>query len=127
MITLNFHPGFISALDSGEKTRTIRKNTKLKPGDVFSLGVTVCSGEKKIRDVTCTRVCPVVIDSLNVFLDGEVLYPGHTPAYAGSPDSDSYDYDFARADGFDSFSDMVDFFEELYGLPFEGQLIEWKL
>jgi hypothetical protein len=55
------------------------------------------------------------------------LYAGDAPAYQGGVQPDQYDGDFVRADGFDNFSDMADFFAKHYGLPFEGQLIEWKL
>jgi hypothetical protein len=64
---------------------------------------------------------------LGIVLDGRPLYAGDAPAHQGGPQPETYDGDFARADGFDSLSDMVDFFEKQYGLPFHGQLIEWKL
>ena len=28
-------------------------------------------------------------------------------------------------DGFDSFAEMLEWFEKTHGLPFEGQLIQW--
>lgn len=131
MVAINFKPEFVCAIDGGEKRRTIRKVRKSgnpepgKPLQLFTgLRTKAC---EKIRDVTCTRVRPVLINHMGVVLDGRHLWAGDAPAYQGGPQPDYYDGDFARADGFDCFGDMVDFFEKQYGLPFEGQLIEWSL
>jgi hypothetical protein len=131
MVAINFKPEFVFAIDGGSKRRTIRRVRKTgnpEPGKPLQLftGMRTLSCEK-IRDVTCTRVRPVVIDHMGVKLDGRQLFAGDSPAYLGGPDADHYDGDFARADGFDSFSDMKEFFEKQYGLPFDGQLIEWSL
>lgn len=131
MVALNFKPEFVYAIDGGEKRRTIRQVRKAgnpEPGKPLQLytGLRTKSCEK-IRDVTCTRVRPVEIDHIDVVLDGRPLFAGDAPAYQGGPDPERYDGDFARADGFDSFTSMVEFFEKQYGLPFKGQLIEWSL
>ena len=44
----------------------------------------------------------------------------------GGPQPEAYDSDFARADGFDSFSDMVEFFEKQYGfaVPWPANRVE---
>ncbi|MCH7761968.1 hypothetical protein IIA15_11310, partial [candidate division TA06 bacterium] len=34
--------------------------------------------------------------------------------------------ELARADGFESVADLVDFIRETHGLPFEGTLIGWS-
>lgn len=131
MVALNFKPDFVIAIDGGQKRRTIRRVRKAgnpEPGKPLQLytGLRTKACEK-IRDATCTRVRPVTIDHTGVILDGRNLYAGDSPAYQGGPDAERYDGDFARADGFDSFSGMAEFFEKQYGLPFEGQLIEWTL
>ncbi|MHC2867939.1 hypothetical protein ACVIYH_009072 [Bradyrhizobium diazoefficiens] len=82
---------------------------------------------EKIRDVTCTRVRPIEISHMGIVLDGKPLIAGDAPAHLGAPDAEQYDGDFARADGFGNFGEMLDFFDRQYGLPFEGQLIEWSL
>jgi hypothetical protein len=131
MVALNFKAEFVELIDGGEKCRTIRQVRKAgnpeagKPLQLFT-GLRTKSCEK-IRDATCTRVRPVKIDHMGVNLDGRQLYAGDSPAYQGGPDAEQYDGDFARADGFDNFSNMVEFFEKQYGLPFNGQLIEWSL
>lgn len=72
-------------------------------------------------DVICTSVRPVEIYRYGFILDGHECYPGYGLTFQ----LEDRDGDFARADGFESFSDMVDFFGKQYGLPFKGQLIEW--
>lgn len=131
MVAINFKPEFVFAIDGGHKRRTIRRFRKTgnpevgKPLQLYT-GMRTLSCEK-IRDVTCTRIREVEIDHVGVKLAGKPLYAGDAPAYQGGPDAESYDGDFARADGFDSFTDMVEFFRKQYGLPFKGMLIEWSL
>jgi hypothetical protein len=131
MVAINFKPEFVIAIDGGTKLRTIRRVRKAgnpEPGKPLQLFTGLRTKHcEKIRDVTCTRVRPVVICNMGVKLDGRNLLAGDAPAYQGAPQPDEWDGDFARADGFDSFSDMVEFFEKQYGLPFKGQLIEWTL
>lgn len=131
MVALNFKAEFVIPIDAGEKTRTIRRVRKSgnpEPGKALQLFTGLRTSEcEKIRDATCTRVRPVTIDHIGIVLDGRPLIAGDAPAYQGGPDPERWDGDFARADGFDSFGDMVEFFEKQYGLPFEGQLIEWRL
>lgn len=131
MVALTFKREFVTSIDAGEKTRTIRRVRKAgnpeagKPLQLYTgLRTKDC---EKIRDAVCTRVRPVAIDHMGVTLDGQKLYAGDAPAYEGEPDAEMYDGDFARADGFDNFGQMIDFFEAQYGLPFEGQMIEWKV
>lgn len=131
MVALNFKSEFVIAIDGGEKRRTIRRFRKAgnpevgKPLQLYTgMRTSAC---EKIRDATCTRIREVEIDHMGVKLAGRSLYAGDAPAYQGGPDAESYDGDFARADGFASFGDMLDFFDMQYGLPFKGMLIEWSL
>lgn len=123
MRTLKFDREFLCPLDAGEKCRTIRKEADVAPGDP----VLLLAGDEEVRDVTCTRVRPVEISHIEVILDGRHLFAGDAPAFAGGVDPEHYDGDFARADGFNSFTDMVEYFDKRYGLPFTGHLIEWRL
>lgn len=131
MVAINFKPEFVFAIDGGSKRRTIRRVRKTgnpEPGSPLQLytGMRTLSCEL-IRTVTCTNVRPVLINHMGVVLGERHLWAGDAPAYQGGPEPDYYDGDFARADGFDSFGDMADFFQKQYGLPFKGQLIEWSL
>lgn len=130
MVALSFKSDFVTAIDAGEKRRTIRQVRKAgnpQPGKPLQLytGMRTKACEK-IKDAVCTRVRPVTISHAGIALDGRKLYAGDTPAFMGPPDPEQYDSDFARADGFSTFQDMREFFEKQYGLPFHGQLIEWR-
>lgn len=130
MVALSFKADFVDDIGAGRKRRTIRQIRKAgnpeagKPLQLYTgMRTKAC---EKIKDAVCTRVRPVWIDHSGVTLEGRKLYAGDAPAYQGGVDPENYDGDFARADGFDSFGDMVEFFEQQYGLPFAGQLIEWR-
>lgn len=130
MVTLNFKKQFADDVECGRKKRSIRAPRKdgrnPKRGDKLQLYTGMRTKScRKLGDAVCVRVRPVQIDHMGVKIDGKSLYAGNAPAYQGSPDPNSWDGDFARADGFDSFPDMADFFEKEHGLPFQGFLIEW--
>lgn len=130
MVALNFKARFADDVEEGRKTRSIRAWRKdgrdPKKGDALQLYTGMRSKVcRKLRDTTCARVRPVLIEHTGVTLDGKHLYAGDAPAYLGGPSPEGWDSDFARADGFDCFSSMVDFFEKEHGLPFSGLLIEW--
>lgn len=130
MVALSFKAEFVDDIDAGRKCRTIRRVRKSgnpEPGMKLQLytGMRTKACEK-IRDAVCWRVRLVTIDYTGVILGDRRLYAGDAPAYQGGPQPEDYDGDFARADGFDGFSDMAEFFAKEYGLPFQGQLIEWQ-
>jgi hypothetical protein len=131
MVALNFKAQFAEDVEIGAKTRSIRAPRKdgrnPKPGDVLQLYTGMRQKDcRKLAEVKCVRVRPVEIDFHGITLDGRKLYCGDAPAYAGGVDPEHYDSDFARADGFGTFQDMRQFFEEQHGLPFNGLLIEWR-
>lgn len=114
MVAINFQERFAYAVGMGQKNQTIRRKARCKPNDDLQL----YTGQRtkrcqKIRDAMCIDVRPVTIDRDTLTVDGAVLFP------------DSAN-DFARADGFDHYDQMLEFFERLYGLPFEGVVIEWE-
>ncbi len=132
MVALNFKAEFADDVEEGRKLRSIRAPRKdgrnPKKGDVLQLYTGMRQlGCRKLGDGVCTRVRQVEIDYTGIKIEGRALYAGDALAYQGGPDPEAYDGDFARADGFDSFSDMADWFREQHGLPFIGNLIEWKL
>jgi hypothetical protein len=131
MVALNFKAQFADDVELERKCRSIRAPRKdgrnPKRGDKLQLYTGMRqAGCRKLRDATVTRVRPVEIDHLGITLDGRKLYAGDAPAYQGGPDPEAWDGDFARADGFDAFQDMLEFFEKTHGLPFHGFLIEWR-
>lgn len=131
MVALNFKEQFADDVEDERKLRSIRAPRKdgrdPKPGDKLQLYTGMRqTGCRKLRDAVCQRVRPVEIDYTGITIAGKRLYAGDAPAYQGGPDPESYDGDFARADGFDGFQDMVEFFKETHELPFKGLLIEWR-
>lgn len=131
MVVLNFKAQFADDVEVERKRRSIRAPRKdgrdPKPGDKLQLYTGMRqAGCRKLRDAVCWRVRPVEIDYTGITLAGKRLYAGDAPAYQGSPDPEAYDGDFARADGFNGFPDMADWFAAQHGLPFSGLLIEWR-
>lgn len=131
MVALNFKAQFADDVEDGRKRRSIRAPRKdgraPKPGDRLQLYTGMRQkGCRKLGEAECWRVREVEIDYTGIKLAGRSLYAGDAPAYQGGPDPESYDGDFARADGFDGFQDMAEFFKEAHGLPFKGLLIEWR-
>jgi hypothetical protein len=131
MVALNFKAQFADDVEDGRKRRSIRAPRKdgrdPKPGDKLQLYTGMRQkGCRKLGEAVCARVRAVEIDHMGITLEGRKLSAGDAPAYAGGVDPESYDSDFARADGFDTFQDMREFFEREHGLPFKGKLIEWR-
>jgi hypothetical protein len=130
MVALNFQEQFADDVEEGRKRRSIRAPRKDGRDPKKGRPLTLYTGMRtkacrKLGDTIVARVRPVEINHTGIVLDGKPLYAGDAPAYQGGPDAESYDGDFARADGFDSFGDMADWFEQQHGLPFRGNLIEW--
>lgn len=119
MPALNFKEQFAQAVESGAKTQTIRKPRKIKAGDTVQLftgqrtkqcrrlgtGIVKCISKIDIELVGCERV---------IYINDVRLHPVHY-------------HDFAKKDGFSFYDDFFAFFDEHYGLPFEGILIKWEL
>lgn len=131
MVALNFKAQFAADVEDGLKCRTIRAHRKdgrdPRRGTKLQLYTGMRQkGCRKLLDVECTSARLVEISHMGVTLEGRKLYAGDAPAYLGGVQPESYDGDFARADGFDSFPDMAEFFEREHGLPFYGLLIEWR-
>lgn len=131
MVALNFMAQFADDVEGGRKRRSIRAPRKdgrdPKPGDKIQLYTGMRQkGCRKLGEATCWRVRPVEISHMGIKLGDRQLFAGEAPASWGGVDPESYDGDFAKADGFDCFQDMCEFFEKVHGLPFKGLLIEWR-
>lgn len=111
-----FKPRFAALVETGEKLQTIRPTPKRmpKPGDRISLrcwvGAPYRSKQRVLREATISAVQRCEISGQgNVYVGGE-------PAPKG----------FAKADGFRSHCEMVNWFRDQHGLPFAGVLIRWQ-
>lgn len=117
MPAYNFKQQFAEAVESGRKTQTIRRPRKRppRPGDRLKL----YTGQRTkscrlLREVTCTQVLPIRLDRDSVRVSGTRL-------------SETALTWLALADGFESGEQLLAFFERLYGLPVELELIAWEV
>lgn len=117
MPLLGFQKHFAEKVASGEKRQTIRAFRKdgrdPKVGDRLYLYTGLRTKEaRKLGEAVCTSVRGILIQRRQfqvVSDDPECPSPAN----------------LAKADGFESFDAMLDWFEKVHGLPFEGVLIRW--
>ena len=116
MPSLNFQARFAPMVESGQKRCTIRAKRKhpIKVGDTLFLYTGMrwktC---RKLREVVCSKVTPVVIDGVIVFLDGRELSGKEVAT-------------LARNNGFQLLQEFWAFFHGKNGY-LEGDLIEWEV
>ena len=126
MPLINFKKQFAPMVESGDKRQTIRpkrkdgKNPHVGDRLYFYVGLRT-KGCRKIGEGICREVTPIYLEAdYSIILGTEKL-----------------DYeqkeDLARKDGFASFDEMMQFFDDLYqegeepGVPFHGLLVKWDL
>ena len=118
MIVRMVKPQFRNLVISGQKCQTVRPWPKRMPkvGDNISLrewtGKPYRSKQRVLKEAVVTEVLPVTINS-SISVDGQIL-----DCHSATK--------FSRADGFDSPSDMIDWFREVHGPDFVGICIYWK-
>lgn len=120
MRVILFQDRFAALVRDGGKLHTIRKTARCMAGDKLSLrrwtGKPYRSQQEILKEVECQWVCPVNIGhgpSMDgISLDGMALDVGRRAS-------------LARDDGFNSATEMLDWFRNTHGLPFEGFLIQW--
>lgn len=114
-----FKPQFAELVERGLKLQTVRPVPKRmpKPGDALSLrawsGLPYRSPQRVLMEAVVTYVYPVRIFHSGIIQNGQRLSDGHVRR-------------FAEADGFDGVEEMLNWFEEVHGLPFDGIVIYWK-
>lgn len=121
MVAYNFQKQFVPAIESGEKTHTIRKNGKrphAKAGSdiqlYYGMRTKVC---RKIRDAVCVFAIPIAINVSSTTI---------TEIRLGSELVDDLEA-FAQSDGFESLEAMHRFWLDFHGVGlFEGTFIEWQ-
>ena len=116
MVAYNFRSRFADAVQSGLKLQTIRAprvRGHARPGDALQL----YTGMR-------TRACRKLADALCLASTHCILTEGGV--WLGDGSRAGLD-DFAQADGFGNFEEMRTWFRKTHGLPFEGQLIRWRL
>ena len=111
---------FKDTILSGAKRQTIRavRKNPIKEGETLYIWWKQRSqNREKLGEATCTSIKHVFINNgveikkagndFAAFLSGKQLE------------------EFAIADGFNNWQELVEFFETTHGLPFTGVLIEW--
>ena len=112
-------PQFATLVLSGEKTQTVRPTPKrmMLPGDTISLrmwtGKPYRSKQRILREATVLGTDTVRVHDTGIMLHGE-----HLPLAKA--------WCFAKADGFNTLQDMLEWFNVTHGLPFEGIVIYWS-
>ena len=108
---------FRDKIESGTKRQTIRaiRKNPIKSGDRLLMYWKQRSPKncEKLGDAICTKVSDVIVMSNGVNFRKKFLI------------SNLELNEFAIADGFDNWDQMLQFFDKNYGLPFTGVLIEW--
>lgn len=111
-----FKPQFAQLVEAGTKCQTVRPTPKRLPraGDSISLrawrGKAYRSKQRVLREAVISEVAMVDITETGIAVN----------SYAVPCD------DFARADGFQNFVELRDWFKDTHDLPFEGILIRWN-
>lgn len=119
MPALNFQKKFVPMILDGSKCQTIRRERKnfIKVGDKLFLNTGMRTrGCRRIKEAICTEI--QYIQFVNWFGDQKVLVDNHILLFSEMEE-------LAKADGFESFSDFLHFFERQYGPDFEGVIIHW--
>jgi uncharacterized protein YqfB (UPF0267 family) len=114
-----FKPRFAALVEAGTKTQTVRPTPARMPkaGDKLSLrmwtGKPYRSKQRELRAATVLYVAKIKLDCFDMWFDGVRASEAKQEA-------------FALADGFSTAHEMLDWFENEHGLPFEGVVILWQ-
>lgn len=127
MNVLMVQPRFEEAVVSGRKPHSIRPprrdgRPRARVGEVLSIrvwaGKPYRSKQREIAQVVVMEVAWISVQSQGVDLRGRFLWQSR---------DDLALRELANSDGFDTWSEMRDWFATTHGLPFTGWLIRWRL
>lgn len=116
MALINFQKQFANDVMLGKKKQTIRARRKypIHKGDILHLYTGLRTKQSRLLCVSiCSHVAPITItaNSISVW-DNEL--------------TEKQIAEMAVNDGFHNFDELKEWFVKTHGLPFEGDLIEWK-
>jgi len=123
MPLINFKSQFSELVSSGNKTQTIRPDRKypfLVGDNVYLYTGLRTKKTQKLGLGIIKSVDTIIIRPSKVVICNEA---GELTTIILPKELDK----FAKSDGFDSFREMTDFIRAIYGLPFEGNLVKWRL
>lgn len=121
MAILNFQKRFATFVELGIKRQTIRARRKypIREGeDLYLYTALRTKSAKLLRIAPCRYARGISID-LDIDGRAEIIIAGQGPL---PPEEKK---DLAAKDGFKNVGEMLTFFRDTHGLPFEGQLIKW--
>ena len=121
MFTFNFKKRFAPAVESRQKRQTIRARRKDGRRPVPGEQVRCYTGMRTsacrvLGDFTC-----FVVSSIQIYDDGErvaIVVDGNRLSFEET-------VALAKADGLNGRDDLIQFFSETHGLPFEGFITQW--
>lgn len=120
-VVLMFKPRFAPLVKAGTKKQTIRPlgKRKVEPGMIADcrewIGKPYRSKQRSLRESKILEVAEVEIRKDGIHAEQEFLQELYSSVGQ-----------FARADGFSTWSEMRDWFEKEHGLPFKGRMILWE-
>lgn len=121
MPALSFQPRFVQPILDGVKDQTIRAPRKvpIRPGQTLHLFMGMRTKHcRRIATVMCIAVLPVTIRPF--------LYGGGVDLAGWGEDGMDLEL-FARRDGFGSWAEMCDFWQDTHGaLAFTGNVYRWE-
>ena len=119
MPLLNFQKRFAEKVRTGEKRQSIRAYRKIpfKTGDKLYLytGLRTKNTEKLGEGI--------LIELYNIEIYEDEFLIRNIGLYNKTSKLDF----FACEDGFDNWQELIEWFGKAHGLPFQGQLLKWKL
>jgi hypothetical protein len=124
----NFKKRFVPFIESGEKTHTIRAKRKYpsKAGDMLYLYEGLRT--KRARRILLTKC--VRVDDIEIFVTGwnkRIPEPKAVIWIGGLKLSEDEIEAFAQRDGFESFADMMKFWQDdRREFPLRGDVIHWR-
>lgn len=127
MPALNFQRRFADDVELGIKRQSARAHrvdgrAHCKVGDVLKLYTGMRTKQcRLLGEADVISVSSIEIFGTEMKIDGHLLH-----ATLHSRDDEQTDNEFAKADGFESFMDMADWFQNTHGLPFKGVVIRWS-
>ena len=125
MPALNFQARFVQAVESGRKRQSIRAQWKdgrfpFRPRQRLHLYTGLPTpAARKLGEGIISRVAAICIEEAD-----DVGPLGHV-FIAGRGLDDYQAEDLAQAEGFNDFDEMMTWWRERYGLPFDGFIIYW--
>lgn len=131
MPAYSFQKQFVSAIERGDKTHTIRAKRKARPAAGQR-----CVGYYAMRTKQCRKLFEAVITRVqDITISDHDMIGGDFMALYGLPlviiDGDELDRTeleaLAKRDGFVNAHDFWKFWQSTHSIPFRGDIIHWCL